>query len=145
MRKNKHEQAQSHADSARRRRKTERGQSFTEFALLAPVAIILMAGLVDFGRIIMAQQVIINAAREGARQATLGIRTTSEVRTEVESYLTGAGLDLGRSSITINGANGNPGDPTEVSIGYTLELGALKLVVPQDHIPISSSSVMIHE
>jgi Flp pilus assembly protein TadG len=46
-----------------------RGQSITEFALVLPLLLVLVGGIVDFGLIFFIGQVIQNAAREGARVA----------------------------------------------------------------------------
>ena len=50
-----------------------------EFALVLPVLVTLMVGLWEVGRIIQVQQVLSNAAREGARVAAQGqtINSTS--------------------------------------------------------------------
>jgi Flp pilus assembly protein TadG len=48
-----------------------RGQTLTEFALLAPVFLLLIMGVVDISRAIYYYNVISNAAREGAREAIL--------------------------------------------------------------------------
>jgi hypothetical protein len=43
-----------------------RGQSLIEFALLAPILLLLILGAMDFGRLFYTKIVITNAAREGA-------------------------------------------------------------------------------
>jgi Flp pilus assembly protein TadG len=48
-----------------------RGQTLTEFALVAPVFFVLVLGLVDMSRAVYYYNVISNAAREGAREAIL--------------------------------------------------------------------------
>lgn len=49
----------------------ERGQSLVEFALVAPLLIILMVGILDVGRAVNAYVTISNAAREGSHYAAL--------------------------------------------------------------------------
>ncbi|WP_162164488.1 TadE/TadG family type IV pilus assembly protein [Intrasporangium chromatireducens] len=56
------------------RRRTDRGASAVEFALVLPLFLLVIAGVVDFGRALFTQVVLTNAAREGARAA---IFTTS--------------------------------------------------------------------
>ena len=46
-----------------------RGQALVEFALVIPIFLLLLFGLVDFGRVVFAQQAITQGAREGARMA----------------------------------------------------------------------------
>ena len=47
--------------------RNSRGQSLTEFALILPLLLVLIGGIVDFGLVFFIGQVIQNAAREGAR------------------------------------------------------------------------------
>jgi Flp pilus assembly protein TadG len=53
-------------------RKGSRGQALVEFALIAPVLIILMLGAIDFGRVYFAHVSVTNAARNGADYAATG-------------------------------------------------------------------------
>jgi Flp pilus assembly protein TadG len=46
---------------------TERGAVAVEFALLAPVLVMLLLGIMEFGRAYNTQLTLSNAAREGAR------------------------------------------------------------------------------
>jgi Flp pilus assembly protein TadG len=54
----------------------DRGAVAVEFALLLPVLLLLIFGIVDFGRAINAQITLTQAAREGARLAALGYAAT---------------------------------------------------------------------
>ena len=56
---------------SRRVRSGERGQGLVEFALIFPVFILILFGLVDFGRAIYAYNTIGNAARDGVRIAVV--------------------------------------------------------------------------
>jgi TadE-like protein len=49
----------------------QRGQGLVEFALVAPIMLILLLILLDFGRAVFYSSQMSEAAREGARQATL--------------------------------------------------------------------------
>jgi Flp pilus assembly protein TadG len=51
--------------------KDERGQSLAEFALILPVLLLLIAGIIEFGRGWNISQVVADAAREGARSAVV--------------------------------------------------------------------------
>jgi Flp pilus assembly protein TadG len=50
----------------------DRGAVAVEFALLLPLLLLLVFGVIDFGRALNAQVTITQAAREGARLAALG-------------------------------------------------------------------------
>ncbi|MFG1912553.1 TadE/TadG family type IV pilus assembly protein [Kribbella sp. NPDC048928] len=43
-----------------------------EFALLLPLMLLIVLGIVDFGRMLNAQQTLTNAAREGSRLVAFG-------------------------------------------------------------------------
>jgi Flp pilus assembly protein TadG len=51
------------------RRRRQSAQSLTEFALILPVLMLILLGVVDFGRVFYYWTSIANAAREGARYA----------------------------------------------------------------------------
>lgn len=48
-----------------------RGQGLVEFALIFPIIILLIAGFFEIGRAVFAYNTIANAARQGARVATV--------------------------------------------------------------------------
>jgi Flp pilus assembly protein TadG len=51
--------------------KSERGQSMVEFALVLPILLLLLCGIIDFGWLYYNQVMLSNAAREGARYAVI--------------------------------------------------------------------------
>lgn len=55
----------------RRLRRDERGQALVEFALVLPILLLLVLGIIDFGRAWNLHQTITDAAREGARRAVV--------------------------------------------------------------------------
>jgi Flp pilus assembly protein TadG len=59
-----------------------------EFALLLPVLLLLLFGIIDFGRALNAQITLTQAAREGARLAAVGASSTS-VTSRTQSAATG--------------------------------------------------------
>ena len=61
--------------------RTERGASAVEFAIVLPVLFLIIAGIVDFGRMYFYQIQLANAAREGARAAAVGTLTQDEIKT----------------------------------------------------------------
>ncbi len=60
-----------------RSHKSQRGAAALEFALVFPVLLLLLIGIVDFGMLMSTQSVVANAAREGARTAALSNNETS--------------------------------------------------------------------
>ena len=66
----------------------DRGSVAVEFALLLPVLLLIIFGVIDFGRAINDQITLTQAAREGARLASLGY-STAAVQTRAQSAATG--------------------------------------------------------
>ena len=67
---------------------TERGAALVEFALALPLLLVVVAGIVDFGFAFQRYEVITNAAREGARLATLpGYNDQGAVDSRVRAYV----------------------------------------------------------
>jgi Flp pilus assembly protein TadG len=55
-----------------RRKHSDRGAAAVEMAIILPLLLLVIGGLVDFGRAYFTKVVITNAAREGARAAVVG-------------------------------------------------------------------------
>lgn len=51
--------------------KRERGQALTEMALTLPILLLVILGIMDFGRMVFLYSQIANAAREGARYGSV--------------------------------------------------------------------------
>jgi len=66
------------------------GVATVEFACCLPLLVLILAGLWEVGRFTEVQQVLWNAAREGARDASLGQDNLQTVTTNVLTYLQGA-------------------------------------------------------
>jgi Flp pilus assembly protein TadG len=62
-----------------RRRHSDRGAAAVEFALVMPLLLLVIFGLIDFGRMLNAQITLTEAAREGARANALGANVNSRV------------------------------------------------------------------
>jgi Flp pilus assembly protein TadG len=71
-----------------RRRAARRGATAVEFAFVAPVFFLFVFGLMEIGRMLMLQQAMTNAAREGCRAAGLAsCINASQVETAVRDHL----------------------------------------------------------
>jgi Flp pilus assembly protein TadG len=72
---------------------SEKGAELIEFALVAPLLILLFAAIVDFGNMFRCFEVVTNAAREGARVGVLPNYDEPEILDRVDDYLKAAGLN----------------------------------------------------
>ena len=82
-----------------------RGVAAVEFAIVAPLFLLILFGIIEFGRMMMVQQVLTNASRVGARRAVIEGTDTTEVESLVTNYLTNG---------SVSGANVNV-SPTNLS------------------------------
>jgi len=86
----------------RTRLHNERGAALLETAITVPIILLIAVGIFEFGRAYQTQQVLTNAAREGARTAVLPDATDAQVTTIVRNYLTSGGLSAVNPVITHN-------------------------------------------
>lgn len=103
-------------------RKPRRGAAVVEFAIVAPVFILLVFGMIEFGRMVMVQQMLTNASREGARMAVVEGAVASNVITSVRSYLTTARIN--NATITVSPSNldsAATGDPITVTTSVSFQ------------------------
>lgn len=94
-------------------RRNRRGAAAVEFAVVSPVLFLLIFGMIEYGRMVMVQQVITNAAREGARKAVLDGSTSSDVTTVVSNYLTSAKISGATTTV-------NPTNPSSATSGSSV-------------------------
>jgi Flp pilus assembly protein TadG len=76
----------------RTRLRNQRGTALLETAITLPIILFVSVAIFEFGRAYQVQQVLTNAAREGARIAVLEGVTDDDVRTRVRNYLSDGGL-----------------------------------------------------
>lgn len=78
----------------------DRGAALVEFALVLPLLLVVIAGIVDFGFVFQRYEVITNAAREGARLASLPEyqTNTTMIQDRVRSYVQ-QGLSLSNAAL----------------------------------------------
>lgn len=93
----------------------DRGAAAVEMALVLPLIVFLVFGIIDFGRMFNAQITLTEAAREGARATSLG--------QAAEPRVTAATQGLGAVTTTITQCPGGvaPDADAQVVVGYSFE------------------------
>src|SRR5574342_736485 len=89
------------------RKLNERGASAAEFALLLPVLLTILFGIIEFGMLMYGREVVTNATREGARAGIVQgppKRTAGEITTIANNYLTATGVNPADVTFTVTGA-----------------------------------------
>lgn len=95
----------------------KRGQALVEMALVLPILLLLVFGIVEFGRIYHCHMTLTSATREGARAGSVGAKTEVVEQTVKDNLF---GLNEEKVSITID--SGSRGNPYEVEAVYSLEI-----------------------
>jgi Flp pilus assembly protein TadG len=67
--------------------RSQTGAELVEFAMVLPIMLLVFGGIVDFGLLLQRQQVITNAAREGARLAVLPGYTSADIQSRVTQFV----------------------------------------------------------
>ncbi|WP_413934010.1 TadE/TadG family type IV pilus assembly protein [Nitrospira sp. BLG_1] len=130
----------------------ERGAAAVEFALLLPVFLMILFGIIEFGMIMYGREVVTNAAREGARAGIVQgppKRTSGEITTIANSYLTGTGVNQADVTFTPTGAGLASPNLLTVTAVYTYNflIPYIPNVVPgvPNPLVITTQVVMRHE
>jgi Flp pilus assembly protein TadG len=106
------------------RRECLRAQDLVEFALIFPVLMLLLFGVVDFGRIFHVLIAISNAAREGARYGSMyGIDRSGGVYTINESVIDAAAIqEAGNFNLQLTADQVTPSCPSSCGAGLPLRV-----------------------
>ena len=118
-------------------RPREAGASLLETALVVPLLLLLLAGVLDVGRAYHTYITMLNAAREGARYGVNRPWDTGGIRAAVLNEASASGVDLSGAAITITG--GGSGGPLRVTVrlDFPLIMGGI-LGAPS--LPIQASA-----
>jgi len=112
--------------SLRRGFKRDGGQSLVEMAVVLPVLLLLVIGMVEFARAWMFQQLITNIAREGARLAVIPTSNQAMVQTRIDQLLTAANINPASASVNLTICTGpnctGQSDIVQVQVPYAFTL-----------------------
>ncbi|HSQ91646.1 MAG TPA: TadE/TadG family type IV pilus assembly protein [Nitrospiraceae bacterium] len=128
--------------------RSESGASAVEFALLLPVLMMILFGIIEFGMALYRQAILTNASREGARLGivqSIPAITTGQIDAAIDNYLTAAGVAPGNvaRNIVSGGVTGTPVQVT-LTLPYTYAvLPGLTSIAPT--INLTAQTVMRHE
>lgn len=119
----------------------KRGQAMVEMALAIPVLVLLLAGILDMGRVLHDLLTITYAAREGARTAAVG-----EDNTKIYAAIVNAApsIDPATMSIDINpAADRKPNNPVTITITHdVIIVTPLISTLVANPFPLTATAVM---
>lgn len=76
----------------RRRHREERGAAAVEFALVVPILIVVVFGIINLGFVFAQQISLNNGARQGARYAIVDGRTCDQIKAETQDSAATIGM-----------------------------------------------------
>ncbi len=130
------------------------GAAAVEFALVLPVFLILVFGLIELSLILYNSAVITNAAREGARAGVVLRQpklSAAEIQQVAQTYAQGQLISFGTATpptVTVtSGVGGSFGTPLTVNVSYSYTSLGLSSFLTALGTPLvlSSTSVMSNE
>jgi Flp pilus assembly protein TadG len=97
------------AEKGRRRREAgDRGASVVEFALVLPILVLLVFGIINFGVIFGQQLSMGNAARQAARFGVVEGRTCQHIVDEAKAVVPTIGLSASEVTVTVQATGKSP-------------------------------------
>lgn len=127
------------------RGKARRGMVTVEAAMLLPIFLLLLMGLMDMARLFWTQGVVRDAAFEGARMAVLAETSLEQIRHVVERELSSGGINQA-SSVEVGARE--PSRPVDVTVSVPFEFLILDNLIPSmsDRCSlVAATAVMTHE
>ena len=101
------------------------GAALVEFAIVLPLLLVLIFGMIEFSVMLYDKAMITNASREGARTGIVYSYptpiSTAEITQTVDDYLQGHLISFGSSStpnVAVSGECAATGDPLTVTVTY---------------------------
>jgi Flp pilus assembly protein TadG len=135
------------------------GQALAEVALVAPLFFLMVFGILDIGRVVWANDVVGNAAREGARYASVhagteltDLASKDDIRDHTKQFVIAGGVNVG-VTVCFSGVHiasyqvGCTGDVDETIGGTTAgyDRGNLVTVAVTTNVPTLLGSVFGHD
>ena len=121
--------------------KKKRGQAIVEFALILPVFILILLGIMEFGLVFHQYLVVTAASREGARVAALG---GSDAETLTMVNTSAVSINAGQLTTTITPANPVKAQTVSVQVTnpVTIRAPLIAQVFPQNPFPVTGTTIM---
>lgn len=103
------------------------GQALVEFALVVPLLLALIVGVIELSRAWNAHQVITNTAREALRAAVVDdpAFTQEIMHSRIDEQLRLASLDPSHAEISFDGWKTGTGTPASIELSYRFDFDIL--------------------
>lgn len=95
----------------------ERGVTAVEFVFVAPILILILGGILQFGLVLYLQNQMSDVARDISRRVAVGELSETEGEAEAQNSLINWGM-----TYTVDVTMPNPSDPTDRDVGVTISV-----------------------
>jgi len=122
-------------------KKSQAGQAMVEMALVLPILLVLVGGIMDFGWLFYNKIALNNAAREGARYAAIHYAPASNWEADTINI-------MNSSYVGVSGASATVYEPVNSQIQATMSAdvpiltGVASTLMGQDSIYMTGSCIM---
>ena len=122
--------------------RNNRGAALVEMALILPLLLLIVFGIFEFGRAMFIVNTLNNAAREGARRASV-----SPAPINVEAFVSES-ISFAHPGLNVSISNNNPtpGSGTAITVTATLPFQPVTAIVPfPENFTLSGQATMRYE
>jgi len=121
-----------------------KGQSLVEFALILPVLLLLILGVIEFGRAFYMKNTLVNAVRNAARKAVVNSNWNQNT---IRFWTYSAVPASWRNSTVITSVLANPSLPPASGSGASINITAqlkFNTIVPNFYCPFKNTTISAH-
>ena len=124
------------------RKGKEKGQSLTEVALVLPVLLFILAGVLDLGRLYYIVVAVSDAAAEGATYAAMHPNHTDEIVSRAQDASSGL-VQIDADMVEVDCPSVALGAPVTVTVGYTFTVATpiINAIVPGGLLPLQAIAI----
>lgn len=98
--------------------RSDRGAVAVEFALIFPILIVILIGIIEYGSMFNAQLLITGAAREGARAMSVS-GSVAQAQSAAVNAAAGLAPALSAANVSVSSPSCTDGSDITVTISYT--------------------------
>lgn len=115
----------------------EKGQSLAEFAIVLPFLLVILAGVLDLGRLYYVSVSISDAAAEGAAYAAINPENSTEIIARAQAASTGI-VTVQEDMVDVDCPVIASGQPVTVTVNYDFVVATplLNAIVPDGVLPL---------
>ena len=121
------------------RRDASSGVSVVEIALVLPMLLMILGGVVDLGMAFHTYIAMVNSAREGARYGINHAADTGGIRARVLMEASNSNVDLSSATVSVSGGSSGSALHVQIHLDHTPAILGTVLGIPS--IPMDANAV----